>query len=661
MIPSANDTVCHSAGKICTFGTFDSNASSTFTFTFTESGSTFNFKDDTNTSVVGDKVTDNLSIDGSSDISQVEFGLVMSGSNPRAVMGIGWTLDDEAGGSIHSVVSHMSGTVTNRAAFSVYLNEYNATTGAMIFGGIDTTKYSGDLVGLPFQLDPTGNTRAYYVTLTSVSVTDHTGVSTQLTSHGFRQSAQLRMGTSATLLNTDIYQQLAKGFGVVKVDGGARAVPCNYANSNVTINYQFGGSDGPIISVPISQIVGTQYTSPNDFPGSSGSCDFGIGPTTDGLVILGHTFLRSAYVVYDQDNKQAAIAQARYGVSSSRIVVIPSASSLPLVSSTANAVGTQLSGAATAFPLTSAISGTIDSAITAGTPTYNLGVSQATGSTGAIASPTAGASSHSSSATGAPIGAIVGGVLGGLVAIIFVIAAMYCIRRRRNKRHAITSPLPITSLSPITSPSPVPDKPEMYAGTVDQDIAGPVRPKQELQTQGTILRKAVPSSTTLARSLPEKYSTSIAELEEHEKPSATYYPVASQELGTGYASFGPFRSPEEPAQGDSNNTRTTDTSGSTNRLLRGQNTLSAPLGIPSISATKTNQSPVDAALASEEADFAVQELGLISMRKRKLAEQATAAGKSPEEMDGRPGEQYRELMEREVKLRKLLEEIHSVP
>ena len=104
-----------------------------------------------------------------------------------------------------------------------------------------------------------------------------------------------------------------------------------------------------------------------------------------------------------------------------------------------------------------------------------------------------------------------------------------------------------------------------------------------------------------------------------------------------------------------------DTSGSTNRLLRGQNTLSAPLGIPSISATKTNQSPVDAALASEEADFAVQELGLISMRKRKLAEQATAAGKSPEEMDGRPGEQYRELVEREVKLRKLLEEIHSVP
>ena len=85
----------------------------------------------------------------------------------------------------------------------------------------------------------------------------------------------------------------------------------------------------------------------------------------------------------------------------------------------------------------------------------------------------------------------------------------------------------------MTSPSSVPEKPEMYAGPVDQDVAGPVRPKQELQTQGTILRKAVPPSTTLAKNPPEKYSTPIAELEEHEKPCATYYPVASHSLVQG--------------------------------------------------------------------------------------------------------------------------------
>ena len=47
------------------------------------------------------------------------------------------------------------------------------------------------------------------------------------------------------------------------------------------------------------------------------------------------------------------------------------------------------------------------------------------------------------------------------------------------------------------------------------------------------------------------------------------------------------------------------------------------------------------------------------MRKRTLAEQAAAAGKNPEDLEGRSGEQYRELLEREAKLRKLLEELQA--
>lgn len=48
------------------------------------------------------------------------------------------------------------------------------------------------------------------------------------------------------------------------------------------------------------------------------------------------------------------------------------------------------------------------------------------------------------------------------------------------------------------------------------------------------------------------------------------------------------------------------------------------------------------------------------MRKRTLAKQATAAGERPEDMDGRAGEQYREVMEREAKLWRFLDEMQSV-
>lgn len=62
---------------------------------------------------------------------------------------------------------------------------------------------------------------------------------------------------------------------------------------------------------------------------------------------------------------------------------------------------------------------------------------------------------------------------------------------------------------------------------------------------------------------------------------------------------------------------------------------------------------------AEEADIAVQELGLINLRKRALAVQAEALDSSPESMAGRKGEEYRELLQREKRIVARLEEIES--
>jgi hypothetical protein len=62
---------------------------------------------------------------------------------------------------------------------------------------------------------------------------------------------------------------------------------------------------------------------------------------------------------------------------------------------------------------------------------------------------------------------------------------------------------------------------------------------------------------------------------------------------------------------------------------------------------------------AEEADIAVQELGLINLRKRALAAQAEALNSSPESRPGRQGEEYRELLQREARIATRLEEIES--
>lgn len=237
--------------------------------------------------------------------------------------------------------------------------------------------------------------KEYYVALTSVSFTDATGQTTQLSPDGYSQAALLDSGTSLTYLTNDVFTQLALGFGAtLGSDGsppGTYFIPCELSNGNGTINYSFGGEGGVTIQVPIANInSGSAFTS--DSSGApSDICVLGMGDVADsgGFSIFGDTFLRSAYAVLDLENKMAALAQADENqASTSNIVVIPTGTAIPSATVTATATGTQLTAivANTAIPSPSSQG----SNVLPGTPTFNLGLSSSTAS----ASASAGASGN---------------------------------------------------------------------------------------------------------------------------------------------------------------------------------------------------------------------------------------------------------------------------
>jgi len=267
-------------------------------------------------------------------------------------------------------------------------------------------------------MGPEGVVSEFYVTLTSVSFTDEKGETTQLSPPGYAQSVLLDSGTSATLLTDDVFDPLANGFGAVYVGQESYAVPCRYSGVNGTINYKFGGENGVSISVPISQVIGSQELSSDQFNDASGGCDFGFGPIIDGVSILGDTFLRSAYAVYDLDNNMAALAQAAENkTGTSSIAVIPTGTTLPGVSITATANGTQLSGTATTLPPavpTASVQGS--TLVLAGTPTFDLGPSSTAGSSSSSSTTSRGSSSGAAGYGPAPSAALLGlGLVVGLV------------------------------------------------------------------------------------------------------------------------------------------------------------------------------------------------------------------------------------------------------
>jgi hypothetical protein len=97
-----------------------------------------------------------------------------------------------------------------------------------------------------------------------------------------------------------------------------------------TLDYQFAGPTGPVISVPFSELavplLDFQKDNPVPVTDDAGHpiCRLGLSApsTPDEPLLFGDTFLRSAYVVYDLDNLQIGIAQTLFNVTDSNVQAI---------------------------------------------------------------------------------------------------------------------------------------------------------------------------------------------------------------------------------------------------------------------------------------------------------------------------------------------------
>ena len=94
--------------------------------------------------------------------------------------------------------------------------------------------------------------------------------------------------------------------------GGSAAVPCNLSTAAATINFGFGGENGPTISVPVSDFVAPHdhFTRNLQYADGTPACLVSVTPAEEPSAILGDDFLRSAYVVYDLEDKTIALAQS---------------------------------------------------------------------------------------------------------------------------------------------------------------------------------------------------------------------------------------------------------------------------------------------------------------------------------------------------------------
>ena len=159
----------------------------------------------------------------------------------------------------------------------------------------------------------------YAVQLTEITAQSPDGT-ISFTSSKWGQSspiyAVLDSGTTNTQLPADVVLAIQSYLGATPYPTPGRpsysAVACDLATSETVFTFIFGGSQGPRINVPISDIISPRepFQENITFTDGTPACGLAIEASPTYTTILGDSFLRSAYIVYDIDNRQIALAQS---------------------------------------------------------------------------------------------------------------------------------------------------------------------------------------------------------------------------------------------------------------------------------------------------------------------------------------------------------------
>jgi hypothetical protein len=359
----------------------DPDSSSTFNIV---SEDTFHIQYADFTAADGDYITDDLSV-GDITIKALQMGLARSANNTEGLMGIGYTFieasnffDDPSTPQDDSFTypnimdAMVSQGIINIKAYSLYLDDLDSSSGSIIFGGMDTDKYQGDLIQMPIIPSTLRNgTDVYaklYVAMTNFKVsssTDGLNMNELINEDGFEIPVLLDSGAAFSYLPTTLVQFVAQAVnGLCEYDdcSGFTAVDCKLREDSPDMTFDFYFGDESIIRVPVTELIipfdklGWELEPDAELPFAE-TCVLGlIGD--DESATLGDTFLRSAYVVYDLTNHVIALAETNFDSEDSNVVDFTAdQTAIPNISGTAvipsiTATGTGQGGDDGAFTVT---------------------------------------------------------------------------------------------------------------------------------------------------------------------------------------------------------------------------------------------------------------------------------------------------------------------
>ncbi|KAK5017021.1 hypothetical protein LTR60_001429 [Cryomyces antarcticus] len=324
----ASSQLCQTRGSPCSVaGTFAPNSSTTYKYL----NGDFNISYVDGSGSTGDYVSDTLRIGGAT-LKNQQFGIGYQSSSPQGILGIGYPVNEvavnRAGSQPYANVplNMVQQGLINANAYSLWLNDLDASTGSILFGGVNSDKFHGSLQTLPV-IKEAGIYAEFVIALTAVGINGKAGSITSKQAY----PVLLDSGSSLMYLPDSVANAIFKQLGATYDQSqGAAFVDCSLARNTSTVDFTFSS---PTISVAMNELVivaGVSRGQP--------ICILGIAPAGSSTPVLGDTFLRSAYVVYDLHNNQISLAQTNFNSTTDNILEISNSTGVPDATGVASAV-----------------------------------------------------------------------------------------------------------------------------------------------------------------------------------------------------------------------------------------------------------------------------------------------------------------------------------
>ncbi|KAK1528262.1 aspartic proteinase [Colletotrichum paranaense] len=324
----------------CKYGAFQSNESSTYVNPGTEDFST-------RYSVgraKGEWISDTLGVAGS-QISKMIMGYVQSADVLIGVLGLGFNTTGSAQSTASPSSTSNYPTVPERLvqdglisspAYSLWLDDSSATSGNLLLGAIDTSKFEGPL--LRFSVRTTGSwstSRRFDTFITSFNGSKSDTDDLQPLGESLRQQTDaydtsdlvlLSPDAALSVLPDDIALDLWALAGASWNDDlGYAIIACTENTTTGRLAVQLYGSEGPVLNVALADLVVSQDVWSHsewswETESASEYCLFGVQSENSTSTYtsssypysLGNTFLKHSYMVFDLINEEIGFAKTKF-------------------------------------------------------------------------------------------------------------------------------------------------------------------------------------------------------------------------------------------------------------------------------------------------------------------------------------------------------------